>query len=68
MEITLEALRNCDIGLNGAACAYRLREYTGRNTQMGKIILLWNTFTFLPKGNWLTVFIIAEINVLYNHY
>jgi hypothetical protein len=32
MEINLEALRNCDIGLNSASLAYPLREYTGRDT------------------------------------
>jgi hypothetical protein len=32
MEITLEALRNCDIGLNAISRACPLREYTGRDT------------------------------------
>jgi len=32
MEIVLEALRNCDIGLNAASRAYPLQEYTGTDT------------------------------------
>jgi len=59
MEMSLEALRKGDIGLNAATCGYRLRKYTGRDTWMGKkIILKWKTFKLLPKGNWLTVFTI----------
>ena len=55
MEIAFEALRNGDIGLNAASLPHPLRKYTQRDTQVGKIILLWKTFKLLSKGNWLPV-------------
>jgi len=32
MEIVLEALRNCDIGLNAASLAHPLLQYNGTDT------------------------------------
>jgi hypothetical protein len=32
MEIVLETLRNCDIGLNAASRVYALQEYNGTDT------------------------------------
>jgi hypothetical protein len=62
---TIAALRNGDIGLNEASFPYPLRKYTGKDTLMGKIIFLWETFKLFPKGKWLTVFTIGATRVLY---
>jgi len=59
MEILVEMQHNVRI----------LFEYIPKETlRWKKIILLWNTFTLLTKGNWLIVFRFRTINVLYNHY